>query len=150
MRSSLYMQQRHTIVIDGVPCSGFAEGDYIQVKLDGAAAARTQGGDGPAMNVSVDQGGQIMISLNPISPVLGVLYGIRDAQKVTPRMFSIVLMSGVEEIITASGCAFGDLPQFSTGGPTMQPRQFAFECLKIKLDTSAVEVLDGGFVGGLI
>ena len=150
MRSNIYTQARHTLVVDGIPVVGFAEGDHIQVKMDGAAAARTQGGDGPAMNVSVDQGGQLTIGINPTSPVLGLLYGTRDAQKATPRLFSVVLMSGVEEIISASGCAFGDLPQFSTGGPTMQPRQFVLECLKIKMDTSGVEALAGGFIGGIL
>lgn len=150
MRINLYAQNRHAIIVDGVPLSNFAEGDFLQVKLDGNAASRTQGGDGPGMNISAEQGGQITISLMPTSQALGMLYGLRDQQKRNPRMFSLVLTSGVEELITASGCAFGDLPQFSTGGPTMQPRQFMLECLEIKLDTSGVETIAGGFVGGLL
>lgn len=150
MRVNLYAQQRHVIVLDGIPCSGFAEGDHLQVKLDGNAAARTMGGDGPAMNLSVAQGGAFQLSLMPTSPVLGVLYALRDEQQGNPRLFSLVLMTGVEEVIQASGCAFGDLAQFSTGGPTMQPRQFDIQALEIKLDTSAVEAIAGGFLGGLI
>jgi len=150
MRTNIYMQQRHTLIIDGVPINGFAEGDYIRVKLDGNAAQRTQGGDGPTMNLTVKQGGQLNISLLPTSPALGTLYALREKQHTNPRLFSVVLMSGVEEVITASGCAFGDLPEFSTGGPTMQPRQFSLECLDIALDPSAVENIAGGFVGGLI
>ena len=149
MRVNLYAQNRHTLIIDGVPITDFAEGDWMQVKVDGNAASRTHGGDGPAMNLSTAQGGQITISLKPTSPALGTLYETRDAQS-TPRMFGIVLMTGVEEVITAAGCAFGDLPQFQTGGPTMQPRQFHFECLQVQMDTSAVEAIAGGFVGGLI
>lgn len=150
MRTNIYMQARHSLVVDGVPVVGFAEGDFLQVKLDGNAAQRTQGGDGPAMNLSVEQGGNLTLSLLPTSPALGVLYGIREAQKLNPRLFSVVLMSGVEEVITAGGCAFGDLPQFQTGGPTMQPRQFSIEALKISLDTSGVEAIGGGALGGLI
>lgn len=141
MKKNIYMQGRHILIVDGIPLSGFAEGDYIQVKQDGNAAARTQGGDGPQMNISVAQGGQITISLTPVSPQLGVMYELRDAQKTNPKLVSIVLMSGVEEVINASGCAFGDQPQFQTGGPTMQPRQFVMECLDIQMDTSAIEAI---------
>lgn len=150
MRLNLYAQNRHVLIIDGVPMSGFADGDYIDVDIEGNAAERTKGGDGPAMNLAVAQGGKISVKLLPTSPALGTLYAIRDAQKLTPRLFGIVLVSGVEEVINAAGCAFGKLPAFSTGGPTMQARGFDFECLEIKLDTSAVEAVSGGFVGGLI
>lgn len=149
-RINLYAQNRHTLIIDGIPITGFADGDWMQVKADGNAAQRTTGGDGPAMNLTVDQGGQVTINLLPTSPALGQLYGLRDVQKINPRLFSIVLMSGVEEVITAQGCAFGELPQMQTGGPTMQGRQFVFEALKITFDTSAVETIVGGFIGGLL
>lgn len=146
MRLNLYSQNRHTVVVDGVALAGFAEGDYIQVKKDGNAAQRTQGGDGPAMNISTDQGGQITIGLNPTSPALGFLYEIREQQRVFPRLISIVLITGTEEVIIANGCGFGDLPQFQSGGPTMQPRQFVFECLQIEGDLSETEPIEGGFV----
>jgi hypothetical protein len=150
MRVNLYSQARHVLIIDGVPMEGFAEGDHMQIKLDGNAAARTMGGDGPAMNISVAQGGKLTLSLQPVSPVLGTLYALREEQQANPRLFSVVLMTGVEEVITASGCAFGDLPQFATGGPTQQARQFDIEALEIKLDTSAVETIAGGFLGGIL
>jgi hypothetical protein len=150
MRINLYAQNRHVVIVDGLPLGGFAEGDYIQVKVDGNAAARSLGGDGPAMNLSVAQGGQVTLGLMPTSPVLGELYAIRDAQSLSPRMFSIVVMTGVQEVINCAGCAFGDLAQFQTGGDKMQPRQFVFECLKVTLDSSAVESIAGGFIGGLL
>jgi len=150
MRVNLYAQNRHTLVVDGVPIQGFAEGDFLSVKLDGNAAERSQGADGPSMSLSTAQGGNITMSLQPTSPALGAMYALRDQQARDPRMFSIVLISGVEELINAGGCAFGDLPQFLTGGPTMQPRQFSIEALKIALDTSGVEAISGGLLGGLI
>lgn len=149
-RINLYAQNRHTLVIDGVPISGFAEGDFITVKQDGNAASRSMGADGPSMNLSTEQGGNLTISLQPTSPEIGTLYALREQQARDPRMFSIILLSGVDEIVNAGGCAFGDQPQFSTGGPTMQPRQFNIESLQIKMDVSAVEAIDGGFIGGLL
>lgn len=145
-RINLYAQNRHILIVDGVPVNGFADGDFMQVKLDGNVAARTQGADGPAMNVSTAQGGQVTLSLLPTSPALGVLYALLDSQKSSPRFFSIVLVSGVEEVIQADSCCFGELPQFASGGPTMQPRQFQFESLKISLDQSAVEALAGAII----
>lgn len=146
MRVNLYSQNRHVVVIDGIPIQGFAEGDYMQIKLDGNAAEITKGGDGPAMNISTAQGGEVTIGLQPTSPALGTLYAIREEQANNPRLFTVALVTGVEEVISASGCAFGDLPQFQTGGPTMQGRQFPMKALKIKLDTSAISAIAGGLL----
>lgn len=146
MRKNVYLQVSHSLVIDGVPISNFAEGDWLQIHSEGNAAARTRGGDGPVMNLSVPQGGTINVNLMPTSPALGALLTIRDQQRNNPRLFSITLETGVSEIIAAAGCAFGELPQFATGGPTLQPRQFLFECLNIQLDLSDVEPIDGGML----
>lgn len=149
-RISLYAQNRHTLILDGVPIQGFGEGDFIDIKQDGNAAERTLGADGPSMNLSTEQGGTLTIGLKPTSPAIGTMYALRKQQSRNPRLFSIVLISGVEEIISAGGCGFGDMPQFSTGGPTMQTRQFLIQSLKIDMDESAVEAIEGGILGGLI
>jgi hypothetical protein len=149
MRLNLYQQQINTVVVDGVPLSGFYEGDWMEIKVDGNAAERTKGGDGPSMNLSTKQGGQITINLVPTSPVLGDLYAIRNLQAVNPTLFGIVLYTGVQELITAAGCAFGDLPQFTTGGPKQAGRKFVFECLQILMDTSSVESILGSVAASL-
>lgn len=150
MRVNLYAQNRHVVVVDGIPLSNFAEGDYLQIKLDGGGAIRTHGGDGPVMNITTAQGGKVTVGLCPTSPALGLMYEIFKNQSTSPRMFSVLLVTGVEEVIQASGCAFGEMPQFTTGGPSMQPRQFEIESLQIKLDDSAVEAIGGGLAGGLV
>lgn len=150
MRINLYAQNRHTFILAGIPLSGFAEGDYIEIKQDGNAAERSKGGDGPSMNYSVPQGGRISVSLMPTSPALGTVYAVRNLQAVTPSLFSCSLMTGTEEVITASGCAFADLAQFSTGGEKQQARKFDLECLQITLDVSSVESILGNVAGGLL
>lgn len=149
-RINLYGQNRHLLIVDGVQVTGFKEGDHMQIKKDGNAASRTHGGDGPAMNLSTDQGGTITFGINPTSPAIGTLYKLRDQQKTNPRLFSCQLVTGVEEVIQAAGCAWGELPQFSTGGDKMQGRDFVLECLDIKMDASAVEAIAGGMLGGLV
>lgn len=146
MRINLYSQNRHIVIWDGIPLQGFKEGDFIQIKQDGNAATRTHGGDGPSMNLSVSQGGSITLGLNPTSPLIGTLYALRDQQASNPRLFSIQVVTGVEEIISATGCAYGELPSFSTGGDKMQGRDFLAEALIIKMDQSAVEKLSGSFI----
>ena len=49
--------------------------------------------------------------------------------------------NGVQELIAAAGCAFGEMPQFTTGGPKMTARKFLFECLQIPMDLSGVASL---------
>jgi hypothetical protein len=150
MRLNLYAQGRHTLIIAGVPISGFGEGDWIEIKIDGNAAERSKGGDGPAMNISVPQGGKITVGLLPTSPALGTMYEIRALQASNPILFPISLMTGTEEVITASGCAFGDLPQFATGAEKMQTRKFDFEALQITPDFASVESILGSVAGGLV
>lgn len=140
-RINLYGQNRHTLVFDGFPITGFAEGDFINVKEDGNAAVRNLGADGPSMSFATKQGGNFTLSLQPTSPALGIIYGMRKQQPENPRLFNVVLLSGVDELINFKGCAFGDQPQFSTGGPTMQPRQFSIECLEIEMDQSITSLL---------
>lgn len=150
MKVNLYSQNQHIVVIDGVPMSGFAEGDFLQIKQDGNAAVRTQGADGPAMNTSTKQGGQLTIAILPTSPVLSTMYAVKDSQSRNPRLFSVQVVSGVQEVMSFSGCAFGDTPQFQTGGPTMQPRQFVIEYLEDTMDTSLLSAVAGGLLGGLL
>lgn len=141
-RINLYAQNRHTLVVDGVPMTGFAEGDFLTVKEDGNAAVRNVGADGPAMSLSTKQGGNFTLSLQPTSPALGLVYGMREQQNALPRLFNVVLLSGVDEMINFKGCAFADQPQFTTGGPSMQPRQFSFECLIIEMDPSVTTIIE--------
>lgn len=140
-RINLYGQNRHTLVIDGYPITAFAEGDSISVKQDGNVAVRNMGADGPSMSISTKQGGNLTISLQQTSPDLGVMYSLYRQQDQTPRLFSIMLLSGTDELITFSGCAFGEQAQFTTGGPSMQPRQFAIECLEIVMDESVTTIV---------
>lgn len=149
-RINLYAQNRHILIIDGVQIKGFAEGDWLSVAVKGGGAQISTGGDGPAMNLAVQQGGEITVSLLPTSPELGTMYELRKAQQANPRMFGIQLVSGVEEIITATGCAFGDLASFSSGSDKMSQRQFTFQCLSIDMDTSAVTPITDTLVGGLL
>ena len=147
MRTNLYSQNRHVMIVDGVPLEGLGEGDWLTIDDDGNAATRTLGGDGPGMNISTYQGGKVTFNLQPVSPVLGVFYALRDEQQSNPRLISIVIMSGVAEVIRISGAAFGKLPSFATGGPAQKDRSFEMEYLKLKLDSSAVEQIAGGILG---
>jgi hypothetical protein len=149
-RINLYGQNQHTVIWDGLPISGFMEGDFMEVECDGNEASRTLGGDGPSMNISTAQGGQVSITLMPTSPAIGPLYALREQQRSNPRLFSIVLVTGVQEVINAAGCAYAKLPKFSTGGPKMQGRQFIAECLEVSMDPTITSGASGGLLGGLL
>ena len=146
MRQNLYAQNRHILIVDGQHWTGFADGDYIDFEFHGNAATRTEGGDGPSMNLSSPQGGTVTIGLKVDSPSLGSAYELRDAQRSNPRYINIQLVTGTEEVITASGCMFAKLPASRTGGPVQSPRQFVFEALLMTPDFSASESIDGGML----
>lgn len=143
MRINLYAQNNISIILGGIPLSGFMEGDFLEFKIDGNAAERTLGADGPAMNISAKGGGYINITLKDTSPVLGSMEQLFALQANRKNMFTMAVLSGVNEVITASGCAFGDRPAFSTGGPKMNGRTFNVQCLAIAMDTAGIESVAG-------
>ena len=149
-RQNLYAQNRHVVIVDSVPWSGFADGDYLDFELHGNAATRTEGGDGPSMNLSSAQGATVTIGLMPNSPSIGLAYEAWKAQASSPRMINIQLVTGTEEVITFSGCMFAKLPAAKSGGPVQSARQFSFECLKVIPDISATDSIDGGLLGSLV
>ena len=149
MRTNLYAQNRHIVIVDGQHWTGFADGDYLNIEAHGNAATRTEGGDGPSMNLSAAQGATITIGLMPTSPSLGLAYETREAQIKKPRFVNIQLITGTEEVISAAGCMFAKLPAARTGGPAQSARQFVFEALELKLDMSITEPISGGLIGSV-
>ena len=143
MRLNLYTQSNISIIVGGLPLTGFMEGDFLEFKIDGNAAERTLGADGPAMNISAKGGGYINITLKDTSPALGSMEQLFNLQSLRKNMFTVAVLSGVNEVITASGCAFGDRPAFATGGPKMNGRTFNIQCLAIAMDTAGVESVAG-------
>lgn len=150
MRLPLYSQNLHTLVIDSFPITGFADGDWLSIKVDGGGVVRSQGATGPVLNRVAPQGGQIIVNLLPTSPALGDLLGLWKDAQAAPRLFNLSLITGVEEILVAKGCGFGDMPEFRTGGLVMSPRGFVIEFTEIVLDSSGVKKSPLSIFGGLI
>jgi len=128
----IYLQAYHIVVVDGIPITGFGEDDYISIKYDGGGAEIISGADGPAMRYLVKSGGQIGLSVLPTGKAFFDLAVLRSTQFSSSdrRLFSVVIMSGVEEVFSFAGCAFGDLPEFKTGGPRMSSRAFVINFLQ--------------------
>ena len=147
MRKNLYLQANNTLVIDGVSITDFMEGDCITIDDEGNAAQRTLGASGPSMSISAYAGGKFSVILKATGAANGKLYAIREDQQRASnrRLLSISLFTGVDETIKITGAAFAKLPAFSTGGEKEGPRQFDFEYLKLELDKSDVESVDGSF-----
>ena len=143
MRSNIYLQANHTMIVNGIQLTGFFEGDIMSIEVDGNEAERTKGADGPSMNISVAQGGKIEVTLAPNSPAIGAMYAIRELQRVAPTLFGIVLMTGVSELVIAIGCAFSKLAPWTTGGPKMTGRKFSFEVLGLPMDPSPTLSIGG-------
>ena len=147
MRINLYSQAGHTLVVDGISITDFMEGDCITIDDEGNAAQRTLGASGPSMSISAYAGGKCSVILKATGAANGKLYALREDQQrsTTRRLFSMSLFTGVNETIRITGAAFAKLPAFSTGGEKEGPRQFDFEYLRLELDKSDVESVDGSF-----
>lgn len=61
--SRIYGQKNSRILINGKQITGFMDGATIKVSFDGGEVDKTEGTDGPGLNVATDQGGTISFTL---------------------------------------------------------------------------------------
>lgn len=149
-----YRQGDHVVDFDGDRLDQFADGDHLGVHLQGGGAIRVPGPAGVAMHRTVDGGGTLTFNLQATSPAVEWLMALRKQQadywsmnstktkrilQASP-LFSVTVYTGVKETLVATGCAFGDTPAWSTGGPTQTARQFVIECAEIKYEKSVETV----------
>ncbi len=89
---------KHTLIVEGLSTEEFVIGDYLVI----------------------DEKGRVLtFNLKHDSPIVDVMYKMMKA----PRPFSIIVMSGVKEVVNFKGCYF-EMPSFFTF-------QFSFEFLEM-------------------
>lgn len=110
MRISMQGEGQHTLIVEGLSTEEFVIGDYLVI----------------------DEKKRILtFNLKHDSPIVDVMYKMMKA----PRPFSIIIMSGVKEVINFKGCYF-EMPSFFTF-------QFSFEFLEMIVFKSESEEKEG-------
>lgn len=135
-RLELYDQAAHVLAFDGVPITGFSEGDWMEIETLQAGSSTSYGAFGPVLNLKkADEGGHLRLHLNANSPAVEFFMLAHAQQLKKPRFFNVALTTGVGELFMFIGCFYGSVGNFSTGGPVMTPRTFVINYTQATLQT---------------
>lgn len=126
-RTEFYNQADHTVTVDGFALEDFAEGDdVIAFEPVGDASSATRGLDRNRISFASPRPGQVTIRVKPTSPSISRLNElVRSQESGTPRLFDVQISTGVQDVLRLTNCAIVE-SGWSTGGPTMQPREYQF------------------------
>ncbi len=98
MRITMQGEGPHTLIVEGLSTEEFIIGDYVVIR---------------------EKERILTFNLKRGSPIVDVMYSMVKA----PRLFSIIIMSGVKEVINFKGCYFEI--------PSILLFQFSFEFLEM-------------------
>lgn len=119
-----YSQKNNTLTIDGRTIEGFIEGASITIRYDGGEVDKTQGTDGPGINLATYQGMSILFSLRENSPSQQFLQDLFKRQEQGGEGVNVVLRTGVNILHTLPN-SFISLPgELATGDKKMAGWQY--------------------------
>src|ERR1035441_6309951 len=134
-----YNQKSTTVLVNGVPLVGLADGDSVKVTAAGGEVERTEGTDGPGLNQATNQGGDIEVELREDSPSIGYLDNLRLMQETTSLPIpNVIVMTGVLAVETLSMVMLGRRGELSTGGKKMGKRAMKFIGTDLKYTPATV------------
>lgn len=131
-RKQFYSQKKNSVVISAVDGSwqrtikDYAEGDdVIAWEPNADRVSVMEGLDRAALSIGSGTAGKVTIKLKPTSPDCGALNKLYNQHRSNPQLVNISIVDGVEEVIKLNRAAV-NIAGSSSGGTTMQPREFAF------------------------
>ncbi len=98
---TVYSQANTKVFVDGVLVRGFMDGASITCTYDGGEIEKTEGCDGPGLNMARRQGGTIKFTLRETSPSVPILSALSHLQFMADIVSPIVI-----EVITGGGLSY--------------------------------------------
>ena len=126
-RTQFYNQKDHSVILDGFAIQDFDEGDdVISFEPQGDATSATRGLDRNRLSFASPRPGLVTIRLKPTSPSISRLDALVRAQEGgAPRLLQLRISTGVKDVLRLVNCGIVE-SGFTTGGPSMQPREYQF------------------------
>lgn len=119
-----YSQKNTTVTVDGVTLRGFMDGASIVVTHDGGEVDKTQGTDGPGINLATNQGMTIQFTLRENSSSREFLRGLRIRQENGGDGVTTIVRTGVN-VLHSMPFAFISQPgALNTGDKKMGGLQY--------------------------
>ena len=110
-----YNQATHSVTIDGVNLVGLFSGTSIVVTTDGGEVAKTQGTDGPSINIATPQGGTVQVTLRQTSPSRSFMRDLHKRQQKEGDGVSCVVYDGAKAVYRLNECYVSAQGEVSTG-----------------------------------
>ena len=114
----VYNQKNLTLTIDGVTIQDFMDGASITIVADGGEVDKTQGTDGPGINIATNQGGTIRFTLRETSRSRQFLFDLRKRQENGGDGVTVILRTGADVLETMTDSFIGNAGELSTGDKT--------------------------------
>lgn len=113
----LYSQKDTKLLIDGFRVEGYMDGAPIKVTFDGGEIEKTEGTDGPGLNMATPQGGTIAFTIREDSDFYNYAVGLYEAQLATGGIviLNATLFSGSQLIMTLNDALITRPGELSTG-----------------------------------
>lgn len=114
--SRIYGQKDSKILVNGVPIFNLMDGSSIRVVFDGGEVDKTEGTDGPGLNIATAQGGTVYFTIRETSVSYNYLMGLFQLESaLTGVTVSVVMMSGSRIVFTMPRALIGQPGELSTG-----------------------------------
>lgn len=93
--SRIYGQKDTKVIINGVPIFNFMDGTSVRVTFDGGEVEKTEGTDGPGLNIATAQGGTVNFTIRESSINYNYLMGLFKLESaLTGVTVSCIVVSG--------------------------------------------------------
>ena len=114
--SRIYGQKNTRIIVNGRQITGFMDGAPVKVVFDGGEVDKTEGTDGPGLNVATEQGGTISFTLRETSNDYYYLLGLwQQEEEFIGYTVSLTFMSGSQIILNLPRALIAKPGEWNTG-----------------------------------
>jgi hypothetical protein len=113
----VYSQANTKVLVNGFEIRGFMDGTPITCTFDGGEIEKTEGCDGPALNMARRQGGTIKFIVRENSPSYLFLEGLQRAQYMadTALPCNVNVITGGGRIYELANCLIQQPGELATG-----------------------------------
>jgi hypothetical protein len=112
----IYGQKDALLIINGRQIYGFMDGAPFKIQFDGGEVAKTEGTDGPGLNIATSQGGTFHFTVRESSPDYDFLLGIFALESDTTGVtVAATFVSGGQMVFDMPRCLLGLPGELSTG-----------------------------------
>jgi hypothetical protein len=113
----VYAQANTSVLVDGVTIRGFMDGTPITCTFDGGEIEKTEGCDGPGLNMARRQGGTIKFSVRENSPSVPFMLALINTQYIadTALPINVTVISGGGRVFDLFNCLVQQPGELSTG-----------------------------------